>query len=98
VSLERVQELLALPCVAETSARSRCPRRARSAAVRVGEHRGERRWQKGARLDLDGDSAGSKVVLRGRFRREEIDPRDLLRLFVDPDSGRFSLDAGARGL
>jgi ATP-binding cassette subfamily B protein len=92
VSLQRVEELLALPCVAESRNAVALPRDARGAlrfdAVSV--------FAEGSRPVLDAVSldipAGSKVVLCGASGAGKSTLADLLRRFLDPDSGRILLD------
>lgn len=92
VSLERVEELLDLPCVSEPADAVAVSDAARGAlrfdSVSVGENAG--------RAVLDSISveipAGSKVVLRGASGAGKSTLADLLRRFVDPDSGRIFLD------
>ncbi len=93
VSLERVEELRELPCVAERPDAVAIASGARGAlrleAVCVAA-RGS-----GAPI-LDAVSveipAGSKVVLRGASGAGKSTLADLLRRFLDPDSGRILLD------
>jgi ABC-type multidrug transport system fused ATPase/permease subunit len=93
VSLTRVEELLDLPCVPEC---------AQAIAVRA-DARGALRFESVSvaasiegRPVLDAVSvdipAGSKVVLRGASGAGKSTLADLLRRFVDPDSGRILLD------
>ena len=92
VSLRRVDELLDLPAVAEAPQAVDLPADARGAlsfeAVTVTA-------PGGARL-LDTVSievpTGSKVVLRGTSGAGKSTLTDLLRRFLDPDSGRILLD------
>jgi ATP-binding cassette subfamily B protein len=92
VSLERVQMLLDLPCIAVRNDAIAVPRDARGAlrleliSVAGGD----------GRPVLDQVSveipAGSKVVLRGVSGAGKSTLADLLRRFLDPDSGRILLD------
>jgi ATP-binding cassette subfamily B protein len=92
VSLERVDELLELPVVSESPHAVPIPVDARGAlrfdAVSV--------VADGGRPVLDAVSidipAGSKVVLRGASGAGKSTLADLLRRFLEPDSGRILLD------
>jgi ATP-binding cassette subfamily B protein len=92
VSLERVEELLELPSVAESAQAVPLPPDARGAlrfeAVSV--------FGDGGTPVLDSVSvdipAGSKVVLRGASGAGKSTLADLLRRFLEPDAGRILLD------
>jgi ATP-binding cassette subfamily B protein len=93
VSLERVQELLALPCVAETSGAVALPADAPGAlrfeSVSIAASVDGRRVLDSISMEIP---AGSKVVLRGASGAGKSTLADLLRRFVDPDSGQIFLD------
>jgi len=93
VSLERVQELLDLPRVPESPAAVAVPGGARGAlrfeSVSVGANVDGRPVLDSVTVDIP---AGSKVVLSGASGAGKSTLADLLRRFVDPDSGRILLD------
>lgn len=93
VSLERVEELLDLPCVSEAPGAIDVPAAARGAlrfeSVTVGANLGGRPVLDAVTVDIP---AGSKLVLRGVSGAGKSTLADLLRRFVDPDSGRILLD------
>jgi ATP-binding cassette subfamily B protein len=97
VSLERVEELLDLPVVAESP----------HAIALPADARGELRFEavtvaaEGGPPLLDAVSfdipAGSKIVLRGASGAGKSTLADLLRRFLEPDSGRILLDGRPLG-
>jgi len=93
VSLERVQQLFALPVVIERadalalSARARGALRFESVSVRL--PREGRALLNEVSFEI---AAGSKLVLRGASGAGKTTIADLLRRFVDPDAGRILLD------
>jgi ATP-binding cassette subfamily B protein len=93
VSLARVQELLDLPCVPESPDAIAVPADARGAlrfeSVSVSANADARPVLDSITVDIP---AGSKVVLRGASGAGKSTLADLLRRFVDPDSGRILLD------
>jgi len=93
VSLARVQELLDLPCVPESRDAIAVPADARGVlrfeSVSVGTNVDARPVLDSITVDIP---AGSKVVLRGASGAGKSTLADLLRRFVDPDSGRILLD------
>jgi ATP-binding cassette subfamily B protein len=93
VSLERVEELLDLPCVPESPDAIAVPPDARGAlrfeSVSVAANGDGRPVLDSVTVDIP---AGSKVVLRGASGAGKSTLADLLRRFVDPDSGRILLD------
>ncbi len=93
VSLVRVQELLDLPCVTESAAAIAVPAAARGdlcfESVTVAANIDGRPVLDSISMDIP---AGSKVVLRGASGAGKSTLADLLRRFVDPDSGRILLD------
>lgn len=93
VSLARVEELLELPCVAESAAAISVPAAARGdlrfESVSVAANVDGRPVLDSISMDIP---AGSKVVLRGASGAGKSTLADLLRRFVDPDSGRILLD------
>lgn len=93
VSLTRVEELLELPCVPESPAAMAVPVAARGAlrfeSVSVRSSIDVRPVLDSITVDIP---AGSKVVLRGASGAGKSTLADLLRRFVDPDSGRILLD------
>jgi ATP-binding cassette, subfamily B, bacterial len=93
VSLARVQELLDLPCVPESRGAIAVPADARGAlrfeSVSVAANVDGRPVLDSITVDIP---AGSKVVLRGASGAGKSTLADLLRRFVDPDSGRILLD------
>lgn len=93
VSLARVQELLDLPRVPESPDAIAVPADARGAlrfeSVSVGASIDARPVLDSITVDIP---AGSKVVLRGASGAGKSTLADLLRRFVDPDSGRILLD------
>ena len=93
VSLTRVEELLDLPCVSESPRAIAVPADARGAlrfeSVSVSAFIEGRPVLDGVSVDIP---AGSKVVLRGASGAGKSTLADLLRRFVDPDSGRILLD------
>jgi len=93
VSLARVQELLDLPCVPESPDAIAVPADARGAlrfeSVSVSANVDARPVLDSITVDIP---AGSKVVLRGASGAGKSTLADLLRRFVDPDSGRILLD------
>ncbi len=92
VSLERVEELLDLPVVAESPHAVALPADARGAlrfeAVSVTADGGPPLLD-AVSIDVP---AGSKVVLRGASGAGKSTLADLLRRFLEPDSGRILLD------
>ncbi len=93
VSLERVEELLDLPSVGESPDAVAVPTAARGAlrfeSVSVGADVDGRPVLDAITVDIP---AGSKVVLRGASGAGKSTLADLLRRFVEPDSGRILLD------
>jgi ATP-binding cassette subfamily B protein len=93
VSLARVEELLDLPRVPESAGALAVPADARGAlrfeSVSVGANLDARPVLDSITVDIP---AGSKVVLRGASGAGKSTLADLLRRFVDPDSGRILLD------
>jgi ATP-binding cassette subfamily B protein len=93
VSLARVEELLGLPCVPESAAACALPAAARGDlrfdAVCVAANIDGRPVLDSISMDI---AAGSKVVLRGASGAGKSTLADLLRRFVDADSGRILLD------
>lgn len=93
VSLVRVQELLDLPCVTETAAAIPVPATAQGdlcfESVTVASNIDGRPVLDAISMNIP---AGSKVVLRGASGAGKSTLADLLRRFVDPDSGRILLD------
>ncbi len=93
VSLARVQELLDLPCVDEKAEAIAVPAAARGdlrfESVSVAASMDGRPVLDSISMDIP---AGSKVVLRGASGAGKSTLADLLRRFVDPDSGRILLD------
>jgi ATP-binding cassette subfamily B protein len=93
VSLTRVEELLDLPCVSESATAIPVPADARGAlrfeSVSVAASIEGRPVLDAVSVDIP---AGSKVVLRGASGAGKSTLADLLRRFVDPDSGRILLD------
>jgi ATP-binding cassette subfamily B protein len=93
VSLARVQELLDLPCVPESPDAIAVPADARGVlrfeSVSVSANVDARPVLDSITVDIP---AGSKVVLRGASGAGKSTLADLLRRFVDPDSGRILLD------
>jgi ATP-binding cassette, subfamily B, bacterial len=93
VSLDRVEELLDLPCVSESPQAIAVPADARGAlrfeSVSVAASIEGRPVLDSVTVDIP---AGSKVVLRGASGTGKSTLADLLRRFVDPDSGRILLD------
>jgi ATP-binding cassette subfamily B protein len=93
VSLTRVEELLDLPCVPESAGAIAVPVDARGAlrfeSVSVAASIEGRPVLDAVSVDIP---AGSKVVLRGASGAGKSTLADLLRRFVDPDSGRILLD------
>ncbi len=93
VSLARVQELLDLPCVAEHAQAIAVSEGARGAlrfeSVSVSSSVEARPVLDSITVDIP---AGSKVVLRGASGAGKSTLADLLRRFVDPDSGQILLD------
>jgi len=93
VSLARVQELLDLPCVPESRDAIAVPADApgvlRFESVSVAANVDARPVLDSITVDIP---AGSKVVLRGASGAGKSTLADLLRRFVDPDSGRILLD------
>ena len=91
VSLKRVEELLELPCVAESGGAIAVPADARGdlrfESVSVAANIDGRPVLDAICMDI---AAGSKVVLRGASGKSTL--ADLLRRFVEPDSGRILLD------
>ncbi len=92
VSLERVEELLDLPVVAESPHAIALPADARGAlrfeAVSVAADGGPRLLD-AVSIDIP---AGSKVVLGGASGAGKSTLADLLRRFLEPDIGRILLD------
>ena len=92
MSLERVEELLDLPCVPRVSDAIAVPADARGAlrfeSVSVAAAVEGRPVLDSVTVDIP---AGSKVVLRGASGAGKSTLADLLRRFVDPDSGRILL-------
>jgi ATP-binding cassette subfamily B protein len=92
VSLERVEELLDLPVVVESPHAIALPADARGAlrfeAVSVTAEGGPPLLD-AVSIDIP---AGSKVVLRGASGAGKSTLADLLRRFLEPDSGRILLD------
>ena len=93
VSLERVEELLDLPCVVDApDARTIAPDARGALSLRSVSFIGDA----GGALILDDVSldipAGAKVVLRGASGAGKSTLADLLRRFVEPDSGCVLLD------
>jgi ATP-binding cassette subfamily B protein len=93
VSLERVEELLALPAVSEAADALPLPAEARGTLVL---ERVSLALPREGRMLLDAVSvaipAGSKLVLRGASGAGKTTLTDLLRRFVEPESGRILLD------
>ena len=93
VSLERVEELLDLRRVPQSSDAIAIPFDARGAlrleSVTVGADGDGRPVLDSVTVDIP---AGSKVVLRGVSGAGKSTLADLLRRFLDPDSGRILLD------
>ncbi len=93
VSLTRVEELLDLPCVPESAQAVAVPADAcgalRFESVSVAASIEGRPVLDAVTVDIP---AGSKVVLRGASGAGKSTLADLLRRFVDPDSGRILLD------
>ena len=93
VSLVRVEELLELPCVLESADAIAVPFAARGAlrfeSVSIGAAAEGRPVLDAMSVDIP---AGSKVVLRGASGAGKSTMADMLRRFVDPDSGRILLD------
>lgn len=93
VSLDRVEELLGIPAVAERPDAISLPPDARGAlqldAVCVGAGGDGRAVLDAVSVDIP---AGSKVVLRGASGAGKSTLADLLRRFLDPDSGQILLD------
>lgn len=93
VSLDRVEELLGIPAVAERADAICLPPDARGAlrldAVSVGAGGDGRAVLDAVSVDIP---AGSKVVLRGASGAGKSTLADLLRRFLDPDSGQILLD------
>jgi ATP-binding cassette, subfamily B, bacterial len=98
VSLTRVEELLDLPCVPESVGAIAVPADARGAlrfeSVSVAASIEGRPVLDAVSVDIP---AGSKVVLRGASGAGKSTLADLLRRFVDPDSGRILLDGRPLG-
>jgi ABC-type multidrug transport system fused ATPase/permease subunit len=88
-----VEELLDLPCVPESPGAIAVPLDARGAlrfeSVSVAANGDGRPVLDSVTVDIP---AGSKVVLRGASGAGKSTLADLLRRFVDPDSGRIMLD------
>jgi ATP-binding cassette subfamily B protein len=97
VSLERVEELLELPVVAESPHAVALPGHARGAlrfeAVSVAADGGPPLLD-AVSIDIP---AGSKVVLRGASGAGKSTLADLLRRFLEPDSGNILLDGRPLG-
>jgi len=97
VSLERVEELLDLPVVAESPHAIALPADARGAlrfeAVSVAADGGPPLLD-AVSIDIP---AGSKVVLRGASGTGKSTLADLLRRFLEPDSGHILLDGRPLG-
>lgn len=93
VSLVRVEELLELPCILESADAIAVPFAARGAlrfeAVTIGAAAEGRPVLDAISVDIP---AGSKAVLRGASGAGKSTMADMLRRFVDPDSGRILLD------
>ena len=93
VSLVRVEELLELPCMLESADAIAVPFAARGAlrfeSVSIGATAEGRPVLDEISVDIP---AGSKVVLRGASGAGKSTMADMLRRFVDPDSGRILLD------
>ncbi len=93
VSLVRVEELLELPCVLESADAIAVPFAARGAlrfeSVSIGATAEGRPVLDEMSVDIP---AGSKVVLRGASGAGKTTMADMLRRFVDPESGRILLD------
>ena len=93
VSLQRLQKLFELPVVKESASAIGLPRDARGAlefrAVTVRLAREGRCLLDNATLSIP---AGKKIVLRGASGVGKTTISDLLRRFVEPDSGRILLD------
>jgi ATP-binding cassette, subfamily B, bacterial len=92
ISLKRVEELLALSCLAESRHAVPVPIDARGAlrfesVTVLGD--GGRPVLESVSLDIP---AGSKVLLRGASGTGKSTLADLLRRFLEPDSGRILLD------
>jgi ATP-binding cassette subfamily B protein len=97
VSLERVEELLGLPTVTESAHAIALPADAPGAlrfeTVKV-EVDGGPPLLDAVSIDIP---AGSKVVLRGASGAGKSTLADLLRRFLEPDSGRILLDGRPLG-
>ena len=93
VSLARVEELLDLPCMPEAAQAIAVPADARGAlrfeSVSVAAAVAGRPVLDSITVDIP---AGCKGVLRGASGAGKSTLADLLRRFVDPDSGRILLD------
>ncbi len=93
VSLERVEELLDLPCIVDTPDARPLPAQALGALslrrVTVGPVGEGPALLDAVSVDIP---AGTKVVLRGASGAGKSTLADLLRRFVDPDSGCILLD------
>ncbi len=93
VSLARVEELLELAGVTEAATAIAVPAGARGdlrfESVSVAANIDDRPVLDSISMDIP---AGSKVVLRGASGAGKSTLADLLRRFVDPDSGRILLD------
>ncbi len=93
VSLERVEELLDLPCVHESAAAIGLPASALGAlrfeALSIGANIDGRPLLDAVTADIP---AGCKLVLRGASGAGKSTLADLLRRFVEPESGRILLD------
>lgn len=93
ISLERVEELLELPCVAQRCDAIPIPPDARGAlrfeSVSVSANGAGGPVLDSVSIEIP---AGSKVVLRGESGAGKSTLADLLRRFLDPDAGRILLD------
>lgn len=93
VSLERVEELLDLPCVQESADAIALPASALGAlrfeAVSIGANIDGRPLLDSVTAEIP---AGCKLVLRGASGAGKSTLADLLRRFVEPESGRILLD------
>jgi ATP-binding cassette subfamily B protein len=93
VSLERVRQLQALPVVTEADATARLGPEARGALrfenLTIRLPRDGRMLLNDVSVEIP---AGTKLLLRGASGAGKTTIADLLRRFVDPDSGRILLD------